>query len=185
MKTILVTGGMGFIGSHTTVALHQKGYNVLIADNLSCANIYTLDRIEHITVIRPECVKVDLSNEKECSLLFSTHQNTDGVINFAAFKAVGESCAKPLEYSKNNLGILLNVLTNMKKYGIKYIVHSSSCTVYGQPDTLPITEDSPTQPAESPYGNTKQMAEDIDRKSTRLNSSHQIISYAVFCLKKK
>src|SRR5574344_2489461 len=163
MKTILVTGGMGFIGSHTTVALQQKGYNVLIADNLSNSNIDTLERIEQITGIRPEFVKVDLSNEKECSLLFSTHKNIDGVINFAAFKAVGESCAKPLEYYKNNLGILLNVLTNMKKYGIKYIVHSSSCTVYGQPDTLPITEDSPTQPAESPYGNTKQMAEDILR----------------------
>lgn len=167
MKTILVTGGAGFIGTHTVVALQQKGYNVVIADNLSNSNEDSIDRIEKITGIRPDFIKVDLSKEKECNLLFDTHKNIDGIINFAAFKAVGESCEKPIEYYKNNIGILLNVLGNMKKYNIKYIVHSSSCTVYGQPDKLPIKEDSPTQFAESPYGNTKQMAEDILHFTTK------------------
>ena len=161
MRTILVTGGTGFIGSHTVVALQEKGYKVIIADNFSNSDIDSVDRIEKITGIRPEFIKVDLSNEYECGLLFQTHNNIEGIINFAAFKAVGESCEKPIEYYKNNIGILLNVLDNMKRYNIKYIVHSSSCTVYGQPDKLPIKEESPTQFAESPYGNTKQMAEDI------------------------
>lgn len=161
MRTILVTGGTGFIGSHTVVALQEKGYNVVIADNLSNSDIDSVDRIEKITGIRPEFIKVDLSNEEECKLLFNTHNDIEGIINFAAFKAVGESCDKPIEYYKNNIGILLNVLDNMKRNNIKYIVHSSSCTVYGQPDKLPIKEESPTQFAESPYGNTKQMAEDI------------------------
>lgn len=161
MKTILVTGGTGFIGTHTVVALQEKGYKAIIADNLSNSNIDALDRIEKITGIRPEFMKVDLSNEKECNLLFDTYENIDGVINFAAFKAVGESCEKPIEYYKNNMGILLNVLANMKRKNIKYIVHSSSCTVYGEPDSLPIKESTPTKFAISPYGNTKQMAEDI------------------------
>lgn len=161
MKTILVTGGTGFIGTHTVVALQEKGYEAIIADNLSNSNIEALDRIEKITGIRPEFMKVDLSNEKECNLLFDTYENIDGVINFAAFKAVGESCEKPIEYYKNNMGILLNVLANMKRKNIKYIVHSSSCTVYGEPDSLPIKESTPTKFAVSPYGNTKQMAEDI------------------------
>ncbi|MBP1630333.1 MAG: galE [Bacteroidetes bacterium] len=161
MKTILVTGGTGFIGTHTVVALQEKGYKAIIADNLSNSNIDSLDRIEKITGIRPDFMKVDLSNEKECNLLFDTYENIDGVINFAAFKAVGESCEKPIEYYKNNMGILLNVLANMKRKDIKYIVHSSSCTVYGEPDSLPIKESTPTKFAVSPYGNTKQMAEDI------------------------
>lgn len=161
MKTILVTGGTGFIGTHTVVALQERGYKAIIADNLSNSNIDALDRIEKITGIRPDFMKVDLSNEKECNLLFDTYENIDGVINFAAFKAVGESCEKPIEYYKNNMGILLNVLANMKRKNIKYIVHSSSCTVYGEPDSLPIKESTPTKFAVSPYGNTKQMAEDI------------------------
>lgn len=161
MKTILVTGGTGFIGTHTVVALQERGYKAIIADNLSNSNIDSLDRIEKITGIRPEFMKVDLSNEAECNLLFDTFGDIDGVINFAAFKAVGESCEKPIEYYKNNMGILLNVLANMKGKNIKYIVHSSSCTVYGEPDSLPIKESTPTKFAVSPYGNTKQMAEDI------------------------
>lgn len=161
MKTILVTGGTGFIGTHTVVALQERGYKAIIADNLSNSNIDALDRIEKITGIRPDFMKVDLSNEKECNLLFDNYENIDGVINFAAFKAVGESCEKPIEYYKNNMGILLNVLANMKRKNIKYIVHSSSCTVYGEPDSLPIKESTPTKFAVSPYGNTKQMAEDI------------------------
>ncbi|MDR0970756.1 MAG: UDP-glucose 4-epimerase GalE [Bacteroidales bacterium] len=160
MKTILVTGGAGFIGSHTVVELQQSGYDVVIADNLYNSDIEVLDKIEEITGKKPHFIKVDLSKTKECNLVFETY-NIDGIINFAAFKAVGESCSMPIEYYKNNMNILLNLLDNMKRRDINYIVHSSSCTVYGEPDSLPIKEESPTKKAESPYGNTKQMAEEV------------------------
>ncbi len=161
MKEILVTGGAGFIGTHTVVALQEKGYKAIIADNLSNSSIESIDRIEKITGIRPDFEEVDLSNEQDTKDLFDKYPNIEGIINFAAYKAVGESCEKPIEYYKNNMGILLNLLENMRDRGIDYIVHSSSCTVYGEPDLLPIKETTDTKPAESPYGNTKQMAEDI------------------------
>lgn len=167
MKTILVTGGAGFIGSHTVVALQEKGYKAIIADDFSNSNLDSIDRIEKITGIRPDFIKADLSDKRQCDNVFDTFTDIDGVINFAAFKAVGESCDKPIEYYNNNMGILLNVLSNMKRREIKYIVHSSSCTVYGEPDSLPIKESTPTKFAESPYGNTKQMAEDILHFTTK------------------
>lgn len=163
MKTILVTGGAGYIGSHTVVELQQEGFNVVIADNLSNSNKNVISAIEQITKIRPSFIKADLSDESECKEVFDQYGDIEAVINFAAFKAVGESCEKPIEYYKNNLGILLNVLNEMKNRNIKYFVQSSSCTVYGEPDVLPVKEDSPIQNATSPYGNTKQMAEDILR----------------------
>ncbi len=161
MKKILVTGGAGFIGTHTVVALQERGYKVVIADNLSNSSIESIERIKRITGIKAEFMKIDLSNEIECNLLFNLHSDIEGIINFAAFKAVGESCEKPIKYYQNNIGILLNVLSNMQKHNIKYIVHSSSCTIYGEPQSLPVKETTPTKFAESPYGNTKQMAEDI------------------------
>ncbi len=158
---ILITGGCGFIGSHTCVELQNAGFDVVIADNLSNSNEQVIDRIEKITGKRPEFIKADLSNETECNKVFDTFKNITGIINFAASKAVGESMEKPIEYYKNNLGILLNVLDNMKKHGIKYFVQSSSCTVYGEPDSLPIKETSPVKDATSPYGHTKQIAEQM------------------------
>jgi UDP-glucose 4-epimerase len=160
MKTILVTGGTGYIGSHTVVELQSKGYEVIIADNLANSSADVVDRIEKITGIRPVFIKADLSKEQEAAAIFDTH-HIDGIINFAAYKAVGESCEKPIEYYQNNLQIALNMLANMKRMGIQYFVQSSSCTVYGEPKHNPINEDCPTMPATSPYGNTKQMVEEI------------------------
>ena len=163
MKTILVTGGAGYICSHTVVELQQEGFNVVIADNLSNSNENVISAIEQITKIRPSFIKADLSDESECKEVFDQYGDIEAVINFAAFKAVGESCEKPIEYYKNNLGILLNVLNEMKNRNIKYFVQSSSCTVYGQPkpENLPVTEEAPHQKATSPYGNTKEVNEQI------------------------
>ena len=173
-KKILVTGGTGFIGTHTTVALQEKGYRVLIADNLSNSTIDSIQRIESITGIKPDFIKADLSKMEECDALFKSNNDIEGIINFAAYKAVGESCLKPIEYYKNNIGILLNMLDCMDKYGVKHIVHSSSCTVYGEPDSLPIKETTPTKFAQSPYGNTKQMAEDILHFTTQVKPINAI-----------
>ena len=163
MRTILVTGGAGYIGSHTVVELQNQNYNVVIADNLSNSNEKVIDAICQITGKKPEFIKADLSDQSDCKKVFDAFPQIEAVINFAAYKAVGESCEKPLDYYKNNLGILLNVLQQMKERGIKYFVQSSSCTVYGEPEVLPVRESSPIQQATSPYGNTKQMAEDILR----------------------
>lgn len=158
---ILITGGTGFIGCHTTVELQNAGFDVVIADNLSNSNVRVLDRIEKITGKRPDFVKADLSNARECALVFDTYTDIQGVINFAAYKAVGESVEKPVEYYKNNLGIFLNLIENMTHRGINYFVQSSSCTVYGEPDSLPIKETSPVKKATSPYGHTKQIVEEM------------------------
>ncbi|MDR1005887.1 MAG: UDP-glucose 4-epimerase GalE [Bacteroidales bacterium] len=160
MKTILVTGGTGYIGSHTVVELQTSGYDVIIADNLSNSSADVIDKIEQITGKRPIFIKVDLSDSEQAASIFDKY-SIDGIINFAAFKAVGESCQKPIEYYRNNLQIALNMLENMKRKGIKYFVQSSSCTVYGEPDSNPINEQCPTKFAVSPYGNTKQMVEDM------------------------
>lgn len=159
-KLILVTGGTGYIGSHTTVELLNSGYDVLIVDNLSNSNIDFLDRIKKITGTRPRFEEFDLCDQKKTEELFSSN-DIEAVINFAAFKAVNESVLEPLKYYRNNLFSLINVLLGMEKGGCKKIVHSSSCTVYGNADSLPVDESAPTKKAESPYGNTKQMAEDI------------------------
>jgi UDP-glucose 4-epimerase len=165
MKKILVTGGTGYIGSHTVVELQQNGYEVIIADNLSNSLIDVLDKIEVITGTKPGFEMIDLAEAAPTAGLFSRHPGIEGIIHFAAFKAVGESMAKPLDYYRNNLLSLINLLEGMNKHSIRNIVFSSSCTVYGQPDVLPVTESAPLKPAWSAYGNTKQMCEDILRFS--------------------
>ena len=159
-KTILVTGGLGFIGSHTVVELIQSGYTPIIIDDLSNSSLKVLDGIEEITGIRPICYT---KNILDTSVVEQTlRENTiDAVIHFAAFKAVGESVEKPLEYYHNNVGGLISLLNAMKKTGVQKLVFSSSCTVYGQPEKLPVTENSQVVKAESPYGNTKKMCEEI------------------------
>lgn len=165
MKKILVTGGTGYIGSHTVVELQSAGYEVVIVDDLSNSSEKSLDGIEKITGRRPEFVKIDLKDAVKTDEFFASHKDIDAVIHFAASKAVGESVSMPLEYYFNNLNSLMNVLTSMRKHGVENIVFSSSCTVYGQADVLPVTEQTPRKEAESPYGNTKSMCEDILRDS--------------------
>ncbi|MCH5214820.1 MAG: UDP-glucose 4-epimerase GalE [Muribaculaceae bacterium] len=162
MKTkILVTGGTGYIGSHTVVELQQAGYEVVIIDNLSNSNEEVIDGIEKITGIRPDFVKGDCTDIDTLRKLFTDHPGIKGIINFAASKAVGESVEKPLLYYRNNLTTLINLLDLMPEYGVKGIVFSSSCTVYGEPDQNPIDETAPIKRATSPYGNTKQICEEI------------------------
>lgn len=158
---ILVTGGTGYIGSHTTVELIQAGYKVVIIDNLSNSNRNVLDGIEAITGQRPDFVEADCTDYSALEKLFKTYPDIAGIINFAASKAVGESVQKPLLYYRNNLNTLINLLEISKKYDVKGFVFSSSCTVYGEPDVNPVTEQSPIKPATSPYGNTKQICEEI------------------------
>ena len=160
-ETILVTGGTGFIGSHTTVELQQAGYDVVIVDNLSNSREDVLDGIEKITGIRPAFEKVDLRDFDATESVFKKYPKISGIIHFAASKAVGESVQKPLLYYHNNIVSLINLLQLMPKYDVKGIIFSSSCTVYGQPDVLPATEETPIKKAESPYGNTKQINEEI------------------------
>ena len=162
-KTILVTGGTGFIGSHTTVELQQAGYDVVIIDNLSNSKAEVLDGIEKITGIRPAFEQVDCCDMPALEGVFAKYPGIQGIIHFAASKAVGESVEKPLLYYRNNLNSLINLLELMPKYQVKGIIFSSSCTVYGQPspENLPVTEEAPIQKALSPYGNTKQINEEI------------------------
>ena len=164
-QTILVTGGTGFIGSHTTVELQQAGYDVVIVDNLSNSNAEVVDGIEQITGIRPAFEKVDCCDKQALEAVFAKYKDIEGIIHFAASKAVGESVEKPLLYYRNNTVSLLNLLELMPVYGVKGFIFSSSCTVYGQPtkEHLPVTEDAPIQEACSPYGNTKQINEEIIR----------------------
>mgnify|MGYP000982697943 FL=1 len=164
-QTILVTGGTGFIGSHTTVELQQAGYDVVIVDNLSNSNAEVVDGIEQITGIRPAFEKVDCCDKQALEAVFAKYKDIKGIIHFAASKAVGESVEKPLLYYRNNTVSLINLLELMPVYGVKGFIFSSSCTVYGQPtkEHLPVTEDAPIQEAVSPYGNTKQINEEIIR----------------------
>ena len=162
-QKILVTGGTGFIGSHTTVELIEAGYEVVIVDNLSNSNADVVDGIEKITGVRPAFEKVDCTDAAALEGVFKKYSGIQGIIHFAASKAVGESVEKPLLYYRNNLNALMNLLELMPQYGVKGIIFSSSCTVYGQPDpeNLPVTENAPIKKAESPYGNTKQVCEEI------------------------
>ena len=164
-QTILVTGGTGFIGSHTTVELLEAGYQVVIVDNLSNSKASVVDGIEKITGKRPPLEVVDCCDMEGLERVFKKYPDIQGIIHFAASKAVGESVEKPLKYYRNNIVSLVNLLELMPKYDVKGIIFSSSCTVYGQPDpeNLPVTEDAPIKPAESPYGNTKQINEEIIR----------------------
>ncbi len=158
---ILVTGGTGYIGSHTVVELQQKGFDVIIVDNLSNSDINVLSSIEKITGIKPEFEEFDMIDRDKTADFFKRNNDIQGIIHFAAYKAVGESVEKPLMYYRNNLFSLVNILQGMKDNNIENFVFSSSCTVYGQPEELPVTEDAPVQKAESPYGNTKQISEEI------------------------
>ena len=158
---ILVTGGTGYIGSHTVVELQQSGYDVVIVDNLSNSYLSVVDDIEKITGIRPEFENIDLTEAEKTTDFFERNPHMSGVIHFAALKAVGESVENPLGYYNNNILSLLNLLNGMIKCNINNIVFSSSCTVYGQPDELPVTENAPVKKALSPYGHTKQISEEI------------------------
>ena len=163
MSRILVTGGTGYIGSHTAVELMQQGYDVTIVDNLSNSSIDVLDGIAEIVGRKPDFANVDCGNFMDLDQVFKQYPDIEGVIHFAASKAVGESVEKPLLYYRNNLGSLVTLLEVMRLHEVKNIVFSSSCTVYGQPDAdhLPVDETAPIQKALSPYGNTKQINEEI------------------------
>lgn len=161
MKQILVTGGTGYIGSHTAVELQNAGYEVIIVDNFSNSSIEVLDGIEKITGKRPAFEEFDLIEKEKVDSFFSKYQNIEAIIHFAAFKAVGESVANPIKYYRNNLDSLVNILEAMDQFNVPGIVFSSSCTVYGQPESLPVNENAPILKANSPYGNTKQISEEI------------------------
>jgi UDP-glucose 4-epimerase len=162
-KRILVTGGVGYIGSHTVVELQSSGYEVIIIDNLSNSGANVVDQIEKVSGIRPVFEELDCLDYEGLDALFAKYKGIEAIIHFAASKAVGESVQKPLLYYRNNLVSLINLLELMPKHHVGGIVFSSSCTVYGQPDELPVTEQAPIKKAESPYGNTKQINEEIIR----------------------
>lgn len=178
--TILVTGGTGYIGSHTTVELINAGYRVVSMDNLSNSNIKVLDGIEAITGVRPTFYEADCNDEQAVERIFSENKDIVGLIHFAASKAVGESVQQPLKYYRNNLLSLIVMLEAMERHGTKGIVFSSSCTVYGQPEVLPVTEDAPVQTALSPYGNTKQINEEILRDAIYAGASYKAILLRYF-----
>ncbi len=170
---ILVTGGLGFIGSHTVVELQEKGHEVVIIDNLSNSSISVLDGIKNITGIKPVFENLDVRNKQAVQDFFKSHQDIAGVIHFAASKAVGESVENPLLYYENNINALVYLLQELTKLESANLIFSSSCTVYGQAEKMPITEDAPVQQAMSPYGNTKQIGEEIITdvaKVTNLNA---------------
>lgn len=177
---ILVTGGTGFIGSHSVVELQNSGYDVVIVDNLSNSKANVVDNIETITGIRPAFEKEDCKNLEGMEAIFAKYSPIDAIIHFAASKAVGESVQKPLLYYRNNIVSLVNLLELMPKHNVKGIVFSSSCTVYGQPDKLPVTEDAPVKPAESPYGNTKQINEEIIKDTVASGSPIKAIMLRYF-----
>ena len=175
-----MTGGTGYIGSHTTVELQNAGYEVVVIDNLSNSNVDVIDGIEKITGIRPVFYQTDCNDRDSVEKVITDNRGIIGVIHFAASKAVGESVEKPLLYYRNNLVSLINLLELMPEYGIKGLVFSSSCTVYGQPDILPVTEDAPVRPAISPYGNTKQISEEIIRDTIYAGAPFQSILLRYF-----
>lgn len=179
-KKILVTGGTGYIGSHTAVELINEGFDVVIIDNLYNSEASVTDRIEKITGVKPALEVFDLCDNAALDNFFSRNTDLSAVIHFAAYKAVGESVYKPLEYYRNNLVSLINLLEGMNKYHVGSFVFSSSCTVYGQPEKLPVTEDAPLQPATSPYGNTKQVGEAIIRDTAASGSGIKAISLRYF-----
>lgn len=161
MKKILVTGGCGYIGSHTIVDLIENGFKVISIDNNSRSTPALLTGVKEITGIEVKNYQVDLCNYDETCAVFQENPDIEGIIHFAAYKAVGESVEKPLEYYENNLTSLINVLKSAAEFGVHDFIFSSSCTVYGNPDKTPVTEDTPLKPAESPYGSTKVMGEKI------------------------
>ncbi|MCM4152844.1 UDP-glucose 4-epimerase GalE [Arenibacter sp. N53] len=177
---ILVTGGLGFIGSHTTVELQNKGYEVIIIDDLSNSTEKVLDGIVAITGKRPTFEKLDLKEKSKVEDFFKRHHDIVGVIHFAASKAVGESVEKPLLYYENNIGTLVYLLKELSQKNNSSFIFSSSCTVYGQADKMPITESAPVKAAESPYGNTKQMGEEIIRDTCKVTPGINAIALRYF-----
>ncbi len=166
-KKILVTGGTGYIGSHTCVELIEAGFEVVIIDDLSNSSLDILQNIKTITGVRPDFYEFNLCDTEQVEDFFREQTDLAGIIHFAALKAVGESVEKPLLYYRNNLLSLINLLDMMQQYNIPNLVFSSSCTVYGEPDSLPVTEQAPIKKAESPYGNTKQISEEIIQDTVR------------------
>jgi UDP-glucose 4-epimerase len=170
---ILVTGGLGFIGSHTVVELQNEGFEVIVVDNLSNTSLSVLDGIQNITGSVPAFEQLDLRDKQKVNDFFKRHADIEGVIHFAASKAVGESVGNPLLYYENNINVLVYILQELEKKATANLIFSSSCTVYGQAETMPITEDSSVQTAMSPYGNTKQIGEEIitdAAKATNINA---------------
>ncbi len=178
MAKILVTGGTGFIGSHTVVELYNAGYDVILVDDFSNSSPKILDQIKSITGVQPEFEQIDLCDEARVKSFVAAHPEITGVIHFAAFKAVGESVQQPLKYYRNNFYSLLNLITAFNS-AVDF-VFSSSCTVYGQPDVLPVTEDAPVKKAESPYGNTKQIAEEMLQEICAVTPSLKVTSLRYF-----
>lgn len=179
-KQILVTGGTGYIGSHTVVELIEAGFETIIVDDLSNSSLEVLDNIEKITGIKPKFEQFNLTDAVMTEELFKKYPKIEAIIHFAASKAVGESVQKPLLYYKNNLVSLINLLECQVKYGVNSIVFSSSCTVYGQPEKLPVTECTPRKDAESPYGNTKRVNEDILQDTITANKQLKGIALRYF-----
>lgn len=180
MKKILVTGGLGFIGSHTVVELQNEGFEVVIIDDLSNSSVEVLDGIEAISGKKPIFEKLDLREKSDVERFFKTHSTVSGVIHFAASKAVGESVENPLLYYENNINALVYVLKEMVGLDESNFIFSSSCTVYGQAEKMPITENAPVQPAESPYGNTKQIGEEIIQDTCKVNPNFNAIALRYF-----
>ena len=179
-KKIIVTGGLGYIGSHVVVELQANGCEVVIVDNLSNSTIKVLERITEISGIAPVFEKIDVRDKNAVIDFFSKHSDIDGVIHFAASKAVGESVNNPLKYYENNINSLVYVLQELNKMKSSNLIFSSSCTVYGQADTLPITESSPLKEAESPYGNTKKIGEQIIKDTCLVSKQMNVIALRYF-----
>lgn len=177
---ILVTGGLGFIGSHTVVELQNEGFEVVIIDDCSNSSEKVLEGIKNITGKSPLFEKIDLKEKSKVEDFFQRHSDIKGVIHFAASKAVGESVEKPLLYYENNIGTLVYLLKELSKLEVANFIFSSSCTVYGQADQMPITEDAPVKPAESPYGNTKQIGEEIIRDTCKVTANLKAIALRYF-----
>ncbi|WP_321370619.1 UDP-glucose 4-epimerase GalE [uncultured Draconibacterium sp.] len=179
-KKILVTGGTGYIGSHTVVELQESGYDVVVVDDLSNSSIDVLDNIEKITGKKPEFEQFNLADKEKTVDFFKRNKGIEAIIHFAAFKAVGESVQIPLNYYRNNLVSLMNLLDCQREFDVPNMVFSSSCTVYGQPEKLPVTESTPRKDAESPYGNTKRVSEDILQDSVKAYPELKAIALRYF-----
>ncbi len=177
---ILITGGTGYIGSHTVVELINAGFEVVIVDNFSNSEKVVLERLEKITGKKVSFEEIDLKDKVKTFGIFEKYPKINAIIHFAASKAVGESVEKPLMYYENNIGSLINLLQACEKFQVKNLVFSSSCTVYGQPDILPVTESTPRRDAESPYGNTKKIAEDILRDNSNADKTFKSIALRYF-----